>query len=159
MREHIEQENPLKTKLEKRNKARKHLIGYAFISPWLVGFLCFIIGPMLVSLYLSFTNYDMLSSPSWVGLDNYVEMFTNDPRFKTSIFVTLLFVFVSTPLKLVFALLLAMLFNNQQKGSGFYTTIYYIPSIIGGSVAVAVMWRQLFGGQGAMNDFLLFFRN
>ncbi|WP_059102605.1 carbohydrate ABC transporter permease [Shouchella shacheensis] len=144
------------SKQAKRRKRNQELVGYAFISPWLIGFFGFIIGPMIASLYFSFTDYDMLSSPNWVGLANYTEMFTNDPRFRTSIYVTLVFVLVSTPLKLIFALFIAMLFNNQQKGSGFYTTIFYIPSIIGGSVAVAVMWRQLFGGQGAINDILLF---
>lgn len=136
---------------------KQYLVGFAFISPWLIGFLGFVIGPMIASLYYSFTDFDMLTNPNWVGLDNYITMFTNDPRFRTSITVTLVFVFVSTPIKLAFALLIAMLFNNKRKGSGFYTTLFYIPSIIGGSVAVAVMWRQLFGGQGAINDILLFF--
>jgi len=137
-----------------RKRFRGHLAGYAFISPWLIGFLCFIIGPMIASLYFSFTSYDLLSSPRWIGLDNYVNMLTNDSRFVTALIVTFKFVFISVPLKLIFALLIAMLFNGNHRGNGFYRTIYYIPSIIGGSVAVAVMWKQLFGLNGAINDIL-----
>lgn len=147
---------PMMTEQEKKKRRKQELIAYAFISPWLIGFLGFVIGPMIASLYFSFTDYDLLSSPNWVGLSNYTELLTNDARFRTSVSVTLIFVLVSTPLKLIFALAVAMLFNNERKGKGFYTTVFYIPSIIGGSVAVAVMWRQLFGGQGAVNDILLF---
>lgn len=107
-------------------------IAYLIISPWLIGFLGLVIGPMLASLYFSFTNYDMLSPAVWTGLDNYKNVLFNDPRFVQSLKVTLIFVFVSTPLKLIFALLLALLFNTGRKGTGLFTTIYYIPSIIGG---------------------------
>ncbi|ALA52486.1 MULTISPECIES: carbohydrate ABC transporter permease [Shouchella] len=126
-------------------------VAYLIISPWLIGFLGLVIGPMLASLYFSFTNYDMLSPAVWTGLDNYKNVLFNDPRFVQSLKVTLIFVFVSTPLKLIFALLLALLFNTGRKGTGLFTTIYYIPSIIGGSVAIAVVWRQLFGREGAIN--------
>jgi multiple sugar transport system permease protein len=136
----------------KRKRAiKRNLVGYAMISPWLIGFLAFVIGPMIASFYLSFTNYDMLSSPKWIGFDNYIKILTDDPRFIQSLKVTLVFVFISTPLKLAFALFLAMLFNTNRKGTGFFTTVYYIPSIIGGSVAIAVVWKQLFGNSGAIN--------
>ncbi|WP_240761977.1 carbohydrate ABC transporter permease [Paenibacillus thalictri] len=130
------------------------MIAYAFISPWFIGFLVFIIGPMLASLYFSFTQYDMLSKPSWIGLDNYVKMLTDDKRFITALKVTFTFVFVSVPLKLAFALLIAMLFNVDRRGVSVYRTLYYVPSILGGSVAVAVMWKQLFGSKGAVNALL-----
>jgi multiple sugar transport system permease protein len=130
------------------------LIGYAFISPWLIGFLGFIVGPMVASFYFSFTDYDMLSSPKWIGFDNYITMFTNDNRFIAALIVTFKFVFISVPLKLAFALFIALLFNGRHRGTGFYRTIYYIPSIIGGSVAIAVMWRQLFGLYGVVNEVL-----
>lgn len=130
---------------------RNDFVAYLIISPWLIGFLGLVIGPMLASLYFSFTNYDMLSPAVWTGLDNYKNVLFNDPRFVQSLKVTLIFVFVSTPLKLIFALLLALLFNTGRKGTGLFTTIYYIPSIIGGSVAIAVVWRQLFGREGAIN--------
>lgn len=149
-------------KVTKRSKAlhkgwKKELIAYAFISPWLIGFLGFIIGPMIASLYLSFTDYDMLSSPSWVGLHNYIIMFTDDSRFWTSLKVTFTFVFISVPLKLAFALFVAMLFVKARRGVGLYRSVYYIPSIVGGSVAVAVMWKQLFGREGAINGILSYF--
>lgn len=133
---------------------KNDLIGFAFISPWLIGFLGYIIGPMIASLYLSFTNYDLLSSPTWIGFDNYINLFTSDERFWTSLKVTFTFVFVSVPLKLAFALFVAMLFNRNFRGVGVYRTLYYIPSIIGGSVAVAVMWRELFGQNGPINGLL-----
>ncbi|MCU6709483.1 sugar ABC transporter permease [Paenibacillus sp. J5C_2022] len=136
---------------------RKGLAGYAFISPWLIGFLVFIVGPMIVSLYFSFTHYDMLSSPRWAGLSNYVTMFTEDARYVKSLLVTFQFVFISVPLKLVFALLIALAFQLKFRGVGLYRTIYYIPSIVGGSVAVAVMWKQLFGLNGTVNAVLDWF--
>lgn len=141
-------------KQEKRKALKDNLTGYAIISPWLIGFIVLIIGPMIVSFYLSFTNYDLLSSPSWIGIENYIQVLTNDPRFINSLKVTFIFVFVSTPLKLMFALFLAMLFNTGRKGTSFFTTIYYIPSIIGGSVAIAVVWKQMFGRTGAVNEFV-----
>jgi len=135
-------------------KMKSEAIAYLFISPWLIGFLLFIIGPMIASLFLSFTKYDLLSSPIWVGFDNYLTMFTQDQRFWTALKVTFLFVLVSVPLKLVFALFIAMLFAKKYRGVNAYRTIYYIPSIIGGSVAVAVMWKQLFGLDGAINSII-----
>lgn len=140
-----------------QSELKKDLIGYSFISPWLLGFLAFTIGPMIASLYLSFTNYDLLSSAKWVGLENFIRMFSDDPRFLTALKITFIFVFVSVPLKLAFALFIAVLFNSKRRGVGFYCTVYYIPSIIGGSVAVAVMWKQLFGLKGAMNGILAYF--
>ncbi|MGP4038594.1 carbohydrate ABC transporter permease [Gracilibacillus sp. D59] len=142
---------------KKRKRLKKHIEGYLMISPWLIGFICFVLGPMIASLYFSFTNYDMLSSPAWVGVNNYIEIFTDDPRFVKSLQVTLIFVFVSTPLKLIFALFLAMLFNMGRKGTKLFTTIYYVPSIIGGSVAIAVVWKQLFGNEGAFNSVIELF--
>ncbi|WP_204501360.1 carbohydrate ABC transporter permease [Aquibacillus albus] len=132
----------------------KNIAGFLFISPWLIGFIGFVIGPMIASFYLSFTSYDMLTSAKWVGLKNYISMFTDDPRFWKALIVTLKFVVIAVPLKLAFALFVAMLFNTSHKGQGLYSTIYYVPSILGGSVAVAVMWRLLFGRDGAVNAML-----
>ncbi|WP_163582505.1 carbohydrate ABC transporter permease [Gracilibacillus saliphilus] len=140
-----------------RSQTSIDIIGFSFISPWLIGFLGFIVGPMLASLYFSFTDYDLLSTPTWIGLDNYTNMFTNDERFIQALKVTFIFVFGSVPLKLAFALFVAMLFNTKRKGIGLYRTMYYVPSILGGSVAIAVVWRQLFGRDGAINDILAFF--
>lgn len=138
-----------------RKKALKEtLTGYAIISPWLIGFFFLTVGPVLVSLYLSFTDYNILSSPNWIGLENYRNILTNDTRFIQALRVTLKFVFISVPLRLSFALLLALLFKKERKGNRIFTTIYYIPSVIGGSVAISVVWRQLFNLNGAVNGFL-----
>lgn len=136
-----------------RGALRRELTGYLFISPWLIGFIGFIIGPMIASLYLSFTDYDLLSSARWIGLDNYREMI-RDARFWKALQVTIWFVVVSVPLRLGVGLLIALLFNTGHKGTRTYTLIYYIPSILGGSVAVAVVWKQLFSLDGAVNWFL-----
>ncbi|MFX3635242.1 MAG: carbohydrate ABC transporter permease [Candidatus Pristimantibacillus sp.] len=133
---------------------KKNLVGYTFISPFVIGFLVFTLIPVLASLYFSFTDYDLLSTPSWIGLDNYVQMFTSDDRYATSLKVTLLYVFIGVPLRLIFALFVAMILNTTSKAVGLYRTVYYLPSIIGGSVAVSIMWRNLFGDQGIVNGLL-----
>lgn len=154
----LDKKSKTKVKVGKlRSQRRIDLIGFAFISPWLIGFLGFILGPMLASLYFSFTDYDLLSEPNWIGVENYITMFTNDPRFIQALKVTFIFVFTSVPLKLAFALFVAMLFNTNRRGSSLYRTIYYVPSILGGSVAVAIIWKQLFSTNGAINDILSIF--
>lgn len=127
---------------------------YLFLAPWLVGFFVITLGPMLYSLYLSFTNFSLLGDPSWVGLDNYIKLFTNDPKYLDSVRVTLVYVFVSVPLQLAFALALALLLNRGLRGLPIYRSVYYLPSLIGASVAVAVLWRQMFGRGGLINQIL-----
>jgi multiple sugar transport system permease protein len=134
----------------------ENIAGYAFISPFIIGFLAFTIIPMAISLYLSFTNYDLFSTPKWIGLDNYIEMFTGDEKFWHSLQVTFTYVLAGVPLRLAFALCVAMLLNRASKGVGIYRTLFYLPSIIGGSVAVAIMWRNIFGKDGTNNSLLLF---
>ncbi|WP_214627397.1 carbohydrate ABC transporter permease [Paenibacillus agaridevorans] len=128
--------------------------GYLFIFPWLFGFLVFSIIPIGASLFLAFTRYDILSPPEWVGMDNFKAMFTEDSRYWLSVKATLLFVFVAIPLRLAFALIVAMVLNQKLRFLGFFRSAYYLPTLIGGSVAVAVMWRHLFGLNGALNSFL-----
>ena len=125
--------------------------GYLFLLPWFVGFFGLTIFPILSSLYLSFTNFDMLTAPQWVGADNYVRMFTHDPKFAQSMRVTLLFVAFSVPLKLAFALGVALLLNRGMKGLPLYRAVFYLPSLLGASVAIAVLWRTLFAGDGLVN--------
>lgn len=159
--------NSLKTitenKAVKRRKPLSEILssdnisGYVFIGPWLIGFFAFTLIPILASLYFSFTNYDMLSAPKFVGFDNYIKMFTNDEKFVKSIGITFFFVFVSVPLRLIFALAVAMLFTRHSRMVGIYRAVYYIPSIIGGSVAVAVLWKRIFGDDGVINAVLFAF--
>lgn len=131
--------------------------GYLFLLPWLIGFLGLTIGPMVSSLYLSFTDFDLLTSPDWVGADNYIRMFSNDPKFWASMRVTMVFVIFSVPLKLAFALAVAMLLNRGMKGLPLYRALFYLPSLLGASVAIAILWRQIFARDGLVNDFLSIF--
>lgn len=134
-------------------KSREAIAGYVFLLPWLLGFLGLTLGPMIASFWLSFTRYDLLSSPKWIGTQNYANLF-NDSRFLHSIRVTLIYVVVSVPLKLAFALLLAMMLNRGLRGLNVYRAIYYVPSLLGTSVAIAVLWRQIFGDTGVINTLL-----
>jgi multiple sugar transport system permease protein len=131
--------------------------GYLFLLPWLVGFFGLTIGPMITSLYLSFTDFDLLTSPDWVGANNYIRMFTNDPKFWASMRVTMFFVIFSVPLKLAFALAVAMLLNRGIRGLPLYRALFYLPSLLGASVAIAILWRQIFAGDGLVNKFLAMF--
>ena len=131
--------------------------GYLFLLPWLIGFFGLTIGPIISSLYLSFTDFDLLTSPDWVGADNYVRMFTNDPKFWTSMRVTITFVIFSVPLKLAFALGVAILLNRGMRGLPLYRALFYLPSLLGASVAIAILWRQIFARDGLVNDFLALF--
>lgn len=131
--------------------------GYLFLLPWFIGFFGLTLGPMISSLYLSFTHFDLLTAPRWAGLDNYTRMFTNDPKFSTSMRVTMFFVIFSVPLKLAFALGVALLLNRGMKGLPFYRALFYLPSLLGASVAIAILWRQIFAGDGLVNKFLALF--
>lgn len=136
---------------------RDKLAPYLFLTPWLIGFFVITLGPMLYSFYLSFTDFNLLGGADWIGIDNYVEMFTSDPKYLDSVGVTLVYVFVSVPLQLAFALLLAVILNHGLRGLPVYRSIYYLPSLIGASVAIAVLWRQMFGRNGLINQVLAWF--
>lgn len=122
--------------------------------PFIIGFLVFLIIPMGMSLYYSFCDYDILSPPVFTGLDNYIEMFTADETFWHSVKATFLFAFISVPLRLIFALIVALILVKSTKATGFYRAAYYLPSILGGSVAVAVLWRRIFATDGVLNSIL-----
>lgn len=134
-----------------------HAPGYMFLLPWLIGFFGLTIGPIISSLYLSFTDFDLLTPAQWVGTANYERMFTNDRNFAASMRVTLFFVLFSVPLKLAFALGVAMLLNRGMRGLPLYRALFYLPSLIGASVAIAILWRTIFAGDGLVNDFLAIF--
>lgn len=125
-------------------------VGYIFASPFIIGFLVFTIIPMLSSLYYSCTDYNMIEKETFIGLQNYVNLF-KDPRFLNSIKVTLQYVLFSVPLKLAFALFIAFLLTRPSKAVSFYRSLYYLPSLIGGSVAVALVWKELFARKGLIN--------
>lgn len=132
---------------------RENISAYLFLSPWFIGLLVLSLGPMAVSLYLSMTDYSMLQSPEWTGMENYQRM-GSDPRFTKALKVTLTYVFLGVPLQLITAFSLALFLNRGMKGLSLFRAIYYIPSILGPSVAVAILWRQVFGYEGIVNDFL-----
>ncbi|MBP1880338.1 carbohydrate ABC transporter permease [Agrobacterium rubi] len=129
----------------------RNVHAYVFLLPWLIGFFGLTLGPALASLYLSFTNYDLLQSPDWVGASNYVRIATADPKFAAAMKVTFTYVLLSVPLKLMFALMVAMAFNRGIKGLTMYRAVFYLPSLLGSSVAIAVLWRQLFASDGLVN--------
>ncbi|MEZ4666355.1 MAG: sugar ABC transporter permease [Anaerolineae bacterium] len=152
---------------------KQNTVPYLFLAPWLIGFFVLTLYPLIYSLGLSFTNYDFTKpdSTEWIGLANYQKMFGSlfgqseftattgevirvDPYYLKSLTVTLTYVFVSVPLKLIFALAVAMLMNQKLRGISFYRVVYYIPTLLGGSVAIAVLWRKLFEKDGLVNGVL-----
>ncbi len=140
-----------------RGALQRNAPGYLFLAPWLIGFLCLTLGPALMSLYLSFTDFDLLQAPNFVGLQNYIRMATADPKFIAAMRVTFLYVILSVPLKLAFALAVAMMLNRGLKGLPIYRAVFYLPSLLGASVAIAVLWRQLFAADGMVNSVLAVF--
>ena len=137
-------------------RRRETVEGYIFISPWLIGFFVFTLLPLVGSLYLAFTDYNLTSTPEWIGLENFQTMFFDDVRYWKSVKATFFYVFTAVPARLVFALAVAILLNTYRRGISFYRAAYYAPSIIGGSVAVALMWRRIFASDGLFNAVLTF---
>nr|WP_084106381.1 sugar ABC transporter permease [Demequina sp. NBRC 110056] len=127
-----------------------------FLAPWFIGLFLITAGPMIASAYLSFTDYSLLAPPEWIGFDNYTRMF-EDPRLINSLKVTFLYVFISVPLQLAMALALALVLDRGLRGLPIYRSIYYLPSLLGGSVAIALLWRQVFGADGLVNSVLSVF--
>lgn len=138
-------------------KKRDNLVGYLMLAPWIFGFLLMWLVPMCISVYYSFTNFNLLNDPEIIGLANYVRIFTQDDTFFQALKVTFTYVLVLVPLRLAFALFVAMLLNKKHKGLGIYRTLYYVPSIIGGSIAVSIVWKQIFGNKGVLMSLLAVF--
>jgi multiple sugar transport system permease protein len=145
----------VKRKLTAAEK-KEERASFAFLAPWILGMVVITAGPMAASLYLSFTDYNLLQPPEWIGLENFTRMM-EDTRLMKSLRVTFLFVFISVPLQLIAALVLALVLDKGLRGMGFYRSVYYLPSLLGGSVAIAVLWRQIFGTEGLVNQVLAFF--
>jgi len=127
---------------------------YMFLLPWLLGFFLLALGPILASLYLSFTRYDMVGTPRWTGLSNYEYMFTRDRRFWKALEVTFHYVALSVPARLIMALAVAMLLDKGLRTIGLYRAIFYLPSLLGASIAIAILWRELFAADGVVNELL-----
>ena len=139
-----------------KKNVKEGIAGYLFLLPWLVGFFGLTLIPMIASLYFSFTQYDMLTPAIPVGLKNYESLFA-DGRFINSLKVTFKYVIVSVPLQLAFALLVALMLKKNRRGVKVYRAMYYLPSLFGGSVAVSILWRQLFNKEGVFNQILAVF--
>lgn len=130
-------------------------LGLLYVAPYILGLLIFTAIPFVASFYLSFTDYSLMSPPVWAGIQNYVELFTKDRVFQKSLGVTLTYVFMTVPLKLAFALFIAVILNYRLRGINLFRTAFYVPSILGGSVAVAVLWRYIFADTGIVNMIIL----
>ena len=139
-----------------KKNVKEGIAGYLFLLPWLIGFFCLTLIPMVASLFFSFTQYDMLTPAIPVGIKNYVSLF-EDARFINSLKVTFKYVIVSVPLQLAFALLIALMLKKNRRGVKVYRAMYYLPSLFGGSVAVSILWRQLFNKEGVFNQILAAF--
>lgn len=132
-----------------RWRARETRSGYAFLGLWLIGFFGLTVGPMVASLYLAFTDFNLFDPPQWIGLDNFATL-AKDPRYLQAVQITLVYVFVGTPIKLASALAVAVLLNVSFKGVGFYRSAFFAPSLVGASVSIAIVWRALFSSSGTV---------
>ena len=135
--------------------AAEERAAYVFLLPWFLGLL-FTVVPFAVSLYLAFTDYNLLQSPQLVGLENFTRVF-DDPKVSKSASVTLAYTFLAVPISMVTALAVAILLNKGVRGLKFYRSVFYLPSLIGASVAIVMLWRSIFGYGGIVNSFLGFF--
>ena len=144
---------PEEKRAARREAGRDNKAGYLFLLPWLIGLVVITIGPLLASLYLSFTRYSLIQAPEFIGIENYLRML-GDARLHKSLQVTFTYVIIGVPLQLIVALAIAILLNEGMKGLAFYRSIFYLPSMLGGSVAIAVLWRQMFGVDGLVNQVL-----
>jgi len=145
---------PTRPRVRRRSLFGRNVAGYMFLLPWLLGFFGLTLGPALGSLYLSFTRFDLMTDPRWIGMANYVRIATADPKFTESLRVTFSYVAMAVPLKLAFALGVALLLNKGTRALPLYRAMFYLPSLLGASVAIAVMWRELFAGDGLLNRVL-----
>ncbi len=140
-----------KVKKRRYTLGESRYLGLLYISPWIIGFLVFTLYPIIASFVLSFTDCNLLNAPEFIGIKNYASMFEDD-TFKTAMTVTFEYVALEVPLKIVISLLVAMILNMKLKGINFFRTTYYIPSILGSNVAIAVLWKFLFQSDGLINQ-------
>lgn len=129
----------------------KWYTGLLFLSPWLLGLLVLQVYPFCASIYYSFTDFALVKAPKWVGLQNYITAFKIDPYYWGSLKSTFQYVFMAIPMKMVFALFIAVLLNMKMRAINFFRTVYYLPSILGSSVVIAILWRFIFAKEGVLN--------
>ncbi len=141
--------------IKKKNQRREYWVALLFLTPWLLGIIIFTLWPFITSFIMSLQRTNIFTS-SFIGLKNYRELLT-DRKFIKSLMVTTKFVIISVPLKLAFALFIAILLKDKLKGVNYFRSALYIPSLIGASVAIAAMWTQLFGARGSINHLLSLF--
>ena len=155
----------MKTYYTGKRQLKEDIAGFLFISPWLIGFFVFAVIPMGMSFYFSFTSYNLLSPPVFSGMKNFFRMIAEphdngnvrtygDPLFWKTLQVTFTYAFFSVSLRLIFAFFLASMFKRASWMTKIYTTAYYIPSLVGASVAIAVLWRRIFMSDGLINIIL-----
>lgn len=133
---------------------RKKNVGLLYILPWLIGFFVLQLYPFLASIYYSFTDFSILKAPTFGGIENYKKLLFDDDTFRQSVKVTFIYVLIAVPAKLIFALFIAVVLNQKLRFINFFRTVYYLPSILGGSVAVSVLWRFLFARDGLINNLI-----
>lgn len=139
-----------------RPATREELTGWLFASPWIIGFLLFTAGPMLFSLYASFTRYNIIAAPTWIGLDNYERLFTNDPLFLKSLSNTFWMVAIRIPVVMLASLSIALLLNAGVPGERTFRTIIYLPNVLSG-IAAIFLWQWILSPRGLFNEALAFF--
>jgi len=148
-------------KPQRTNKKSRFNSIYLYLLPWFIGILIFRLYPFINAIYLSLQNNNLITDPEFIGLANYQELLFGSTQtgvlFRTSVMVTFRYVFLTVPLVLVFALFVAFILNFRLKGINFFRTAFYIPSILGGSVSVSIIWKFMFGNQGLVNAFLELF--
>lgn len=127
---------------------------YLYLLPWIIGFIVFQAYPLIASLVYSFSDYNVLGKMNFVGFDNYITLFTKDKEFKKSLFVTIQYALYTVPFKIIMSLLIALLLSKSRKGIGILRTVYYLPSLFGGSIAVAILWKLMFMDNGFINSIL-----
>lgn len=139
---------------QQRRRRQREGAAWVFLSPWVLGAVVLTLLPMAVSLYLSFTDYDLFNAPRWVGLRNYVQMFTEDPRYWRSVGATLTYVVIAVPLQLALALAVALALKSMRRGKSFYRSAFYAPSLLGASMSIALVWRAVFNDGGTVDNLL-----
>jgi multiple sugar transport system permease protein len=135
-------------------RRREAFAGYLFISPWLIGFIVFFVGPIIASFVLSFTQWNIVGTPEWIGFKNYVDIFTSDPRFVKSVQVTLTYAIIYLPLEVICGIGLAALMNQKLRGIGVFRTLFYMPYVVP-QVAAALVWVWMLNARyGVVNTVL-----